>query len=132
MILVDSNIVLDVVTADERWLAWTLDQLNAAHAAGGLVANDIVYAEASVRVPTKAEVDDIFATLRIDIVAIPKHALFLAGKAFGRYRRSGGSRSGILPDFLIGAHAEVAGVPLLTRDVGRYRTYFPQLELIAP
>ena len=129
---VDSNVLLDVLTADENWLAWSFDQISRALSAGALIANDVVYAETSVRIPTMGELDIFLGRLGIEVVAIPKEALFLAGKAFGRYRDFGGSRSGVLPDFFIGAHATVLGVPLLTRDVRRYHTYFPQLELIAP
>ena len=132
MIFVDSNVLLDIVTADETWLAWSLDQLSDALSRGGIITDDIVYAETSVRVPTMGELDGLYARFEIELAAIPRSALFLAGKAFGRYRNAGGSRSSILPDFLIGAHAATLGVPLLTRDTRRYRSYFPQLELIAP
>lgn len=132
MIFVDSNVLLDIVTADGEWLPWSLDQLSLALNKGGLVANAIVYAETSVRIPTIGELDTVYARFDIDVAAIPRIALFSAGKAFGQYRSSGGARSSILPDFLIGAHAEHLEVPLLTRDTRRYRTYFPHLELIAP
>jgi predicted nucleic acid-binding protein len=81
---------------------------------------------------TEELLDEKISSLNLASQRIPKHALFLAGHAFERYRRSGGTRTGVLPDFFIGAHALVAGLPLLTRDVGRYRTYFPRVELIAP
>jgi len=101
MIFVDSNVLLDIVTADEEWLPWSLDQLSVALNRGGLVANAVVYAETSTRIPTMGELDAVYARFDIDVAAIPRIALFSAGKAFGRYRNSGGVRSSILPDFLI-------------------------------
>ena len=132
MIFVDSNVILDIVTDDKNWATWSLDQVSTALSVGPIVTNAIVYAETSVRIPTMGEMDDILARLGVEIREMPKGVLFLAGKAFGQYRNFGGSRAGILPDFLIGAHAAYLSVPLLTRDTRRYRSYFPQLELIAP
>jgi predicted nucleic acid-binding protein len=94
--------------------------------------NDVVYAEFSVGFLRLEEVEAVLRVAQIETTAMPREALFLAGKVFQRYRASGGSRTGVLPDFFIGAHAAVAKLPLLTRDVGRYRTYFPAVELIAP
>jgi predicted nucleic acid-binding protein len=92
----------------------------------------VIYAELSSRFSTEDLLDHKVSELNVELQRTPKHALFLAGRAYERYRRAGGTRSGVLPDFFIGAHAEVAGWPLLTRDVRRYRTYFPDLELITP
>jgi predicted nucleic acid-binding protein len=97
-----------------------------------MVINAIVYAELSVRFGRIEDLDEALDDGQLAMAQIPRPALFLAGKVFQRYRSAGGTRAGVLPDFFIGAHAAVADLPLLTRDVQRYRTYFPSLELIAP
>jgi predicted nucleic acid-binding protein len=97
-----------------------------------LLINAVVYAELAVRYERIEDLEAFLEDAGLDMAPMPRAALFLAGKVFTTYRRSGGSRSGVLPDFFIGAHAAVAGLPLLTRDVGRYRTYFPSVTLIAP
>lgn len=130
--LIDTNVLLDVLTDDPRWLAWSLHQLGAAALAGPLLINDIVYAELSVGFSTLERTDAAVAQAGVELVPIPRAALFLAGKVFRSYRSAGGSRSGVLPDFFIGAHASVLGIPLLTRDPRRYRTYFPRLQLVTP
>lgn len=130
MILVDTNVLLDVFQADPRWADWSERQLEAASFRAKLCINPVVYAEASV---TFQEIETFEAAIRVlglAVVETPREALFLAGKAYLQYRRRRGGRSGVLPDFLIGAHAAVTGVPILTRDAGRYRTYFPGVELI--
>lgn len=132
MTLVDTNVLLDMLTDDPVWADWSVRRLDAAAAKGPLIINEVVYAELSVRFERAEELDDVLEEAEISLVEIPRQALFLAGKAFQRYRASGGVRNGVLPDFFIGAHAAVAGVPLLTRDGGRYRTYFPSLCLITP
>lgn len=132
MILVDTNVLLDVVTDDPVWGDWSERQLEAAAARDRLAVNAVVYAELAIGFARIEEVDAVLATAGIAMADLPRPALFLAGKAFQTYRRRGGRRTGVLPDFFIGAHAAVAGVPLLTRDVGRYRNYFPTLNLIAP
>ena len=132
MTLVDSNVVLDVVTRDPRWLSWSLAHLETAGAQGELVINDIVYAEISIGYERVEEVDDLVSAMALKYASIPQPALFLAGKVFKRYRAAGGIRSSVLPDLFIGAHAAVLGIPLLTRDPRRYRTYFPTVLLIAP
>ncbi|MFO1079299.1 MAG: type II toxin-antitoxin system VapC family toxin [Reyranellaceae bacterium] len=132
MILVDSNVLLDLVTDDPDWSEWSIAQLEAAALSGPVLINDVVYAEISIRYQRIEDVDDMLAQAGIDLAVIPRAALFLAGKVFHQYRRRGGRRSGVLPDFFIGAHASAAGWRLLTRDVGRYRSYFPRLELISP
>lgn len=132
MILVDSNVVFDVVTNDERWAGWSQSQLEQAAAAGPLAINDIIYAEISTRYVTIEAVDALLQDLEVEVAKIPRSALFLAGKAYLRYRATGGVRTGVLSDFFIGAHAAVARWPLLTRDARRYRTYFPTVELITP
>ncbi len=132
MTLVDTNVLLDIVTNDPVWADWSVGQLDAASMRGPLVINDVVYAELSVRFQQIEELDAMLADAEIGLAPTPRPALFLAGKTFQHYRRRGGERTGVLPDFFIGAHAAVAGLPLLTRDRGRYRTYFPTVNLIAP
>jgi hypothetical protein len=132
MILLDTNVILDVVTDSPQWGDWSQQQLEAAAARDRLSINAVVYAELSVGYRRIEELDAVLAKVQVAIVEIPREALFLAGKAFQRYKSRGGTRSGVLPDFFIGAHAAVLGVPLLTRDARRYGDYFPQLTLIAP
>ena len=132
MTLVDSNVLLDVVTDGQSWTNWSERQLERAAANGPLVINDIVYAEISTRYASVDAVNSILRDLRIDVAPMPRPALFLAGKAYLRHRGAGGMRPGVLADFFIGAHAAVAQLPLLTRDTQRYRAYFPTLVLIAP
>ena len=100
--------------------------------AGPIFINDIVYAETSIRYDRMEDLDAMLGEAMIEIATTPRPALFLAGKAFRQYRKAGGARTGVLPDFFIGAHAAVEGWLLLTRDVGRYRRYFPKVTLIAP
>lgn len=132
MILVDTNVLLDVVTADPVWKAWSLTALEEAAAHDQLAINDVVYAELSVRYTRIDDVEEIIDDIGLALMQIPRTALFLAGKVFQRYRASGGLRSGVLPDFFVGAHAAIEGAQLITRDARRYRTYFPGLVLIAP
>ncbi|MER8944840.1 type II toxin-antitoxin system VapC family toxin [Mesorhizobium sp. M0959] len=132
MTLVDTNVLLDLVTNDPNWADWSIAQLEAQSLTGPLLINDAVYAELAVRYGRIEDLDAFLDKAGLEIASMPRAALFLAGKVFIQYRRSGGLRTGVLPDFFIGAHAAVNGLPLLTRDVGRYRTYFPSLKLIAP
>lgn len=132
MTLVDTNILLDLVTDDPEWCQWSIEQLEAAALRGPLFINDIVYAELSVRYDRIERVDTFVEEAGLKRVPIPQAALFLAGQVFAKYRKAGGLRTGVLPDFFIGAHAAVAGMELLTRDVARYRTYFPRITLIMP
>ena len=132
MILVDTNVLLDLVTDDPNWANWSIAQLEAASLRGPLLINDVVYAELAVRYGRIEELEAFVSEAGLEIVPIPRAALFLAGKVFTQYRKSGGSRIGVLPDFFIGAQAAVSQLTLLTRDVGRYRTYFPSLALITP
>jgi predicted nucleic acid-binding protein len=128
----DTNVLLDVATDDPNWADWSAAQLEAASLRGAMLINLVVYAELSVRYARIEHLDAFLDEAGIDMRPMPRSALFLAGKAFLRYRRTRGSRTGVLPDFFIGAHASVEQTPLLTRDIGRYRSYFPSLELIAP
>lgn len=132
MTLVDTNVLLDLVSDDPNWADWSIARLEAAALSGPLLINDVVYAELSIRYGRIEDLDAFVDAAGLEIAPMPRAALFLAGKVFTQYRKSGGSRTGVLPDFFIGAHAAVSERPLLTRDVGRYRTYFPSLTLIAP
>lgn len=132
MTLIDTNVLLDLVTDDPVWAGWSVAQLEAASLTGPLSINAVVYAELSVRYDRIEALEAFVAEAGLAMVPVPRAALFLAGKVFLRYRRAGGTRTGVLPDFFIGAHAAVAGLPLLTRDAGRYGTYFPGLTLISP
>ncbi|HEY6600662.1 MAG TPA: type II toxin-antitoxin system VapC family toxin [Xanthobacteraceae bacterium] len=132
MTLVDSNVILDVVTDGEAWADWSQEQLEQAASAGPLIINNVIYAEISTRYSTVEDVEAMLRNLDIGVATIPRTALFLAGKAYLRYRATGGVRTGVLSDFFIGAHAAVEQRPLLTRDARRYRTYFPTVELITP
>lgn len=132
MTLVDTNVLLDLVTDDPNWADWSIAQLEAASLNGPLLINEVIYAELAVRYDRIEDLEAFVDEAGLEMAPIPRAALFLAGKVFTRYRRSGGSRTGVLPDFFIGAHAAVAEQPLLTRDIGRYRTYFPSLMLITP
>ena len=132
MTLVDSNVLLDVVTDGEVWADWSQAQLERAALRGPLIINDVVYAEISTRFTSAEAVDSMLLDLSVDVAPMPRSALFLAGKAYLQDRASGGTRTGVLADFLIGAHAAVEALPLLTRDARRYRHYFPTVALIAP
>lgn len=131
MILVDSNVLLDVFTEDPDWFPWSSAALVEAAETSQLAINPVIYAEVSARFSLKEELDEALGTdfVRADI---PYEAAFLAGKLFVEHRRAGGSRTRPLPDFFIGAHAAVAGMHLLTRNPGDYRTRLPKLKLIAP
>jgi predicted nucleic acid-binding protein len=132
MTLVDSNVLLDVVTDGQTWADWSQTQLERAVLHGPLVINDVIYAEISTRYATVDAVDSLLLDLNIDVATTPRSALFLAGKAYLQYRAAGGIRTGVLADFFIGAHAAVEQLPLLTRDPRRYRSYFPTVMLVAP
>lgn len=130
--LVDTNVLLDIFFDDPAWASWSVRCLETAALHGDIVTNDVVYAELSVRSPSVESLNNALARAGVRLVSTPRPALFAAGKAFHSYRARGGPRTSLLPDFFIGAHAAVLGVPLVTRDPRRYRTYFPKLELVAP
>lgn len=132
MTLVDTNVLLDVATDDPAFADWSLAQIEAASLRGPLLINGVIYAELSVGYERIEDLNEFVGRAGLRREAVPTAALFLAGKVFRSYRQAGGSRTGVLPDFFIGAHAAVRRMPLLTRDVARYRTYFPTVELIAP
>jgi hypothetical protein len=131
-ILVDSNVLLDLMTEDARWFAWSAGAIEQAADNFRLVINPVIYAEVSVRYSRIEDVDKALSKTLFDREAFPYEAAFLAGKAFVAYRRRGGTKLSPLPDFFIGAHAAVAGYQLITRAAVRYRTYFPKLSLITP
>jgi predicted nucleic acid-binding protein len=131
-VLVDSNVILDVVTEDEAWWDWSSTAIASCAESSRLAINPIIYAEVSIGFARIEDLDEALAPPYFDRHALPWAAAFLAGKCFHRYRQAGGARRSPLPDFYIGAHAAVAGMALLTRDPRRYRAYFPKLRLIAP
>ena len=131
-VLVDSNVLLDVLTVDPQWYAWSAAQLDAIAAEGEPCINPIIYAEVSVGFERIEELDAALPPGAFTRLPLPWEAGFLAGKSFLRYRRAQGARTAPLPDFYIGAHAAIDGLALLTRDARRYRTYYPRLELICP
>ncbi|HTZ70508.1 MAG TPA: type II toxin-antitoxin system VapC family toxin [Acetobacteraceae bacterium] len=132
MILVDSDALFDIITNDTAFAAWSAEQLDHARLSGRVSINDVIYAAFSVRYRSPEEVDGVLGDMGIDRRPMPGPALFLAGKAFLRDRRCGGTRSGVLADFFIGAQAAVEGLTVLTRDPRRYRMYFPSVALVTP
>jgi predicted nucleic acid-binding protein len=131
-ILVDSNVILDIVTEDKNWFQWSSDTLARVAENHVLVINPIIYAEVSVGFHRIEDVEVALLPSSFRRDPLPWEAAFLAGKCFLAYRKRSGRSGSTLPDFFIGAHAAVTRIPLLTRDVSRYRTYFPKLKLIAP
>ena len=132
MLLVDTNVLIDVLQDDPQWADWSLAQLRAQSQLHALAINPVIYAEMSLSFSTLEGLDAVVGELGLELHELPRPALFLAGKAFVRYRRLGGNKQQVLPDFFIGAHAAVQGWPLLTRDAARFRTYFPRLRVLAP
>jgi predicted nucleic acid-binding protein len=131
-ILIDSNVLLDLMTEDARWFSWSAEVVERLADRFRLVLNPIIYAEVSIRYSRIEDLEAALPKAMFDREAIPYEAAFLAGKSFLAYRQRGGTKRSPLPDFFIGAHAAIAGYQLLTRDTARYRTYFPKLRLIAP
>ncbi len=132
MVLVDTNVLVDVLQNDPQWADWSIAQMRAQASIQPLAINPVIYAEISLSFSTLEALDHAVTTLALELREIPRPALFLAAKAFAQYRRRGGARQQVLPDFFIGAHAAVQGWPLLTRDASRFRTYFPSLEVLSP
>ena len=132
MLLVDTNVLVDVLQNDPQWADWSISQMRAQASLHALVINPIIYAEVSLSFSTLEALEDVVVTLALELREIPRPALFLAAKAYAQYRRRSGSKRQVLPDFFIGAHAAVEGWPLLTRDANRFKTYFPTLEVLAP
>lgn len=132
MLLVDTCVLVDVLQNDPQWVDWSIGQMRAQATLHALVINPIIYAEMSLSFSTLEALDGVVATLALEMHELPRPALFLAAKAYAQYRRRGGTKLQVLPDFFIGAHAAVEGWPLLTRDASRFRTYFPTLKVVAP
>jgi predicted nucleic acid-binding protein len=132
MLLVDTNVLVDVFQNDAQWADWSIAQMRAQSKLHVLAINPIIYAEISLSFSTLEALNDVVTTMALEVREIPRPALFLAAKAYEQYRRRGGSKAQVLPDFFIGAHAAVEGWPLLTRDASRFRTYFPTLDVLAP
>ena len=132
MVLVDTNVLVDVLQDDPQWAEWSIGQLRAQAQIHELAINPVVYAGLSLSFSTFESLDRVLATMELTVHEIPRPALFLAGKAYLQYRRRGGGKAQVLPDFFIGAHAAAEGWPLLTRDASRFRTYFPRLDVISP
>jgi predicted nucleic acid-binding protein len=132
VILADSNVLLDVITADPKWGRWSLAALDEWARRGAILINPVIYAEIAPAYDTMEGLDAAIEAVGLELREIPRAALFLASRAFVRYRRRGGARRGVLPDFFVGAHAAVLDIPLLTRDTHRYRAYFPTLRLVTP
>ena len=132
MLLVDTNVLVDVLEDDPAWADWSISQLRAQSRVHPLAINPIIYAELSLTFSKVETLDKTIEAMGLMVKELPRPALFLAGKAFVLYRRQGGNKTNVLADFFIGAHAAVLGCPLLTRDAQRYRHYFSGLELITP
>ena len=130
-VLVDTNVILDILTDDSEWADWSDEQLSA-HQPAGLIVNPVIFAELCVNASDPAEVNRILDHLKLKFAEIPRVALFTAAKAFLAYRKRGSKKTSPLPYFFIGAHAETTETPLLTRDPSRFRTYFPKARVIAP
>ena len=132
MILIDTNVLLDIFQNDPEWAAWSQDKLDAASATDHLAINPVIYSELSIAFARIEELEAVLTEAALTVESIPREALFLAGKVLLTYRRARGTKQSVLPDFYIGAHAAVMRWPLLTRDVARYRSYFPGISLISP
>lgn len=132
MLLVDTNVLVDVLQDDPQWANWSIGQLPAQASIHQLVINPIIYAEISLSFTTLEGLDNAVSTLALELREISRPALFLAAKAYVQYRKRGDSKLQVLPDFFIGAQAAVEGWPLLTRDASRFKTSFPTLEVVAP
>ena len=132
MVMVDSNVLLDVLEPNSPWLAWSVGQMRNLAKIHTLVINPVIYAELAPSHSSLALLDQKIATMKLAYENIPREAAFLAGKAFLLYRKKGGTKTSVLGDFFIGAHAQFLSCPVLTRDSGRYQTYFPSVHLITP
>jgi len=132
VVLVDSNVLLDIITADPVWGSWAADILVELFDEYRLAINPVIYSEVSIRFSTMEELEESIPPGFFERLPVPYEAAFLAGKCYMKYKERGGLKTSVLPDFLIGAHASVSNMTLVTRDISRYKTYFPQLELITP
>jgi hypothetical protein len=130
--LVDTNILIDIFQNDPNWADWSLKQLRNQSQVHRMVINPIIFAELSMVFNTLEDLEAEVSELQLSLVEIPRPALYLAGRAFGQYRKRGGTKHNVLSDFFIGAQAAVSGYPIITRDPRRYSTYFPSVTLISP
>jgi predicted nucleic acid-binding protein len=132
MVLVDTNVLVDVLQDDPTWADWSVQQLRAQSQVHDLVVNPVIYSELSLTFDSVTDLDHVIEGMDLELQELPRSALFLAGKAYLKYRHAGGQKSNVLADFFIGAHAAVLGCAILTRDARRYRNYFPRVGLITP
>lgn len=132
MLLVDTNVLVDVFENDPVWADWSIGQLRGQAQVHALCINSVIYAELSLAFESMSMLDDAVEDLGIEVRETPRAGLFLAGRAFRKYRRAGGTRHNVLPDFFVGAHAAVERCAILTRDAKRYRHYFPSVKILAP
>jgi predicted nucleic acid-binding protein len=132
MLLVDTNVLVDVLANEQTWADWSIAQLRAQSQLHELAINAVIYSELSLMYESMEALNDVIGELRLKYLELPREALFLAGKAFVKYKREGGAKHNVLPDFFIGAHAAVIRCPVLTRDAARYKTYFPTVKLVMP
>jgi len=130
-VLVDTNVLVDVLTDDPRWADWSIEHLEA-NSAAGLLINPVIYGELCFGSPSVEFADDVVRRFALTYQEIPRQGLFRAAKAFARYKGRKGTKASVLPDFFIGGHAEAAAIPLLTRDTKRLSSYFPSVTLICP
>ena len=131
-VLVDSNVLLDILTEDQNWFRWSSEQLERYAELGELCINPVIYAEISIGFDRIEDLEEVLSRDYFTYLDIPYEAAFLAGKCFLKYRKAGGAKSSPLPDFFIGAHAAIEKIPLISRDKNRFKTYFPKLKLITP
>ena len=131
-LIVDSNVILDIFLDDPNWADWSEKKLNHYGTHHTLYINPIIYTEVSIGFNRIEELEDAIERASFQMLELPREALFLAGKVYLQYRKKEGTKLSPLPDFFIGAHAAVLNVDLITRDVARYRTYFPTVNLISP
>jgi len=132
IILIDTCVITDLSEPDNAWFEWSASTLERLEKDNSFVINSIIYTECSVGFECIEEVEALFEVLGFANKVIPKEALFLAGKAFVQYKKRKGNKTNVLPDFFIGAHAAISGYQLISRDKGRFSTYFPTVELITP
>ena len=132
MLIVDTNVLVDVLEDDPAWADWSLRQLRAQAQVHELMINPVIYAELSLAFDSVDALDRALDGMGLAVQDVPRPALFLAARAFVAYRRAGGTRANVLADFFIGAHAAVLGCGILTRDARRYRSHFPRVELVTP
>ena len=130
IVLVDTNVILDVFEDDPRWADWSQEQMS--RLVGRITVNPLIYTELCYQAPAMEKVEHMLSTLGLGFGDMPREALYLAAQAFKDYRQRGGTKTAPLADFFIGAHATALGIPILTRDPTRYRSYFPDVELITP